>query len=77
MAGTITFRTDEDSERALAELTADGTRPSDAVRTALIETAARRARDRLRAEVAALADDPDDLREAAQVLRDMESLSAG
>lgn len=72
----ITVRPDEETRRALAELTGDGTKVSDAVRAAIIESASRHAKQRLRAEVAALAADPEDLREAQQVLADMESLSA-
>ena len=37
MGNAITVRTDEDTERALAELTADGTRPSGAVRNAVVD----------------------------------------
>jgi hypothetical protein len=76
MAATITFRPDEDARRALDELTADGTPASTAVRNALIEAASRRGKTRLRAEAEALAADPDDRAEAAQVLRDMETLRA-
>jgi len=76
MAATITFRPDEDAERALAALTADGTPVSVAVRLALIETARARAQQRLREEAEALAADETDRAEAAQVLRDMETLRA-
>ncbi|MDP9397490.1 MAG: hypothetical protein M3P96_06525 [Actinomycetota bacterium] len=76
MADTITFRPDEDVLRALAVLTQDGTSVSTAVRTALIEAARARAQERLRGEAAALATDPADRAEAAQVLRDMETLRA-
>ena len=76
MAETITFRPDEDARRALAVLTQDGTPVSTAVRAALIEAARTAAHDRLRAEAAALADDETDRAEAAQVLRDMETLRA-
>lgn len=76
MADTITFRPDEDAARALAALTSDGTPVSAAVRNALIEAARGRARDSLRAEAEALAADEADRAEAAQVLRDMESLRA-
>lgn len=76
MADTITFRPDEDAERALAVLTSDGTSTSSAVRSALIDAARARAKQRLRAEAEALADDPADRAEAAQVLRDMETLRA-
>jgi hypothetical protein len=76
MSATITFRPDDDARLALEELTADGTPVSAAVRKALVEAAARHARARLRAEVEALAADPEDQAEAAQVLRDMEQLRA-
>ena len=76
MAATITFRPDDETRLALDELTSDGTPVSTAVRDALIEAAARHAKARLRAEVEALAVDPQDREEAAQVLRDMESLRA-
>ena len=76
MAHTITFRPDEDAARALAVLTSDGTSASSAVRSALIDAARVRAKQRLRAEAEALADDPADGAEAAQVLRDMETVRA-
>jgi hypothetical protein len=76
MADTITFRLDEDAARALAVLTSDGTPISAAVRAALIDAARQRARARLRAEAEALASDEQDRAEAAQVLRDMETLRA-
>lgn len=76
MAQTITFRPDEDATRALSVLTRDGTSVSNAVRAALIDAARERARTTLRAEAAALATDKDDRAEAAQVLRDMDSLRA-
>ncbi len=76
MADTITFRPDDDAARALAVLTGDGTSVSTAVRSALIDAARERARRQLRAEAQALADDEHDRAEAAQVLRDMETLRA-
>lgn len=76
MADTITFRPDEDARRALAVLTQDGTPVSTAVRAALIEAAKVAAQHRLQAEAAALAADDVDRAEAAQVLRDMETLRA-
>jgi len=76
VAATITFRPDDETRLALEELTADGTPVSAAVRDALVEAAARHAKARLRAEVEALAGDPDDRAEAARVLRDMERLRA-
>ena len=76
MAETITFRPDEDVRRALAVLTQDGTSVSTAVRAALLQAAKTAAQDRLRAEAVALAADDADRAEAAQVLRDMETLRA-
>ncbi len=73
---TITFRPDEDTSRALAVLTSDGTAVSAAVRLALIEAASRRAGAALRAEAEVLAADDDDRAESARVLRDMETLRA-
>ncbi|MGL5809256.1 MAG: hypothetical protein ACRCYQ_04865 [Nocardioides sp.] len=76
MPSTITFRPDENTLLALEELTSDGTSVSTVVRCALIEAAARHARSRLRAEVAALAANREDRADAIQVLKDMESLRA-
>ena len=76
MAGTITFRPDEDASRALAVLTQDGTPVSTAVRTALIDAARNKAAAAIRAEAEKLAADETDRAEAMQVLRDMETLRA-
>lgn len=76
VADTITFRPDDDALRALSVLTQDGTSVSTAVRAALIAAAGTRAQDRLRAEALALAADPADRAESAQVLKDMETLRA-
>ena len=72
----MTFRPDDDARRALAVLMQDGISVSTAVRAALIQAAKTAAQDRLRAEAAALADDEADRAEAAQILRDMETLRA-
>jgi hypothetical protein len=76
VADTITFRLDEDTARALKVLTRDGTPVSAAVRAALIEAARRRAEASIRIEAEELANDEQDRAEAAQVLRDMETLRA-
>lgn len=73
---TITFRSDEESRRALAALTADGTAVSTVVRSALIDAARHKAIRLLRAEAEALVNDAADRAEAAQVLRDMETSRA-
>jgi hypothetical protein len=76
VADTITFRPDEDALRALSVLTQDGASVSTVVRSALIEAARHRAQQQLRREAEALAGDEGDRAEAAQVLRDMETLRA-
>ena len=76
MADTITFRPDEDASRALEALTRDGTPVSAAVRAALIDAARHMAAAKLRAEAEEVAADAADRVEAAQVLRDMETLRA-
>lgn len=72
---TITFRTDEEVDRALAELSGDGDR-STVIRDAILAAHRRRQDEVIRAEAEALAVDPDDLAEARAVLADMESLRA-
>jgi hypothetical protein len=74
--GTITFRSDEASDAALRELTADGVDRSEAIRQALTEAAARRRADRLRAQAEALANDPDDVAEMRRVQAEMAALRA-
>lgn len=76
MAHKITFRPDKYASRALEVLTRDGTSVSTAVRAALIDAARERTRSTLRGEAEALAADEHDRAEAAQVLRDMETLRA-
>jgi uncharacterized protein YmfQ (DUF2313 family) len=76
MAETITFRPDEDALRALSVLTSDGTPVSTVVRAALIDAARARALRQLHTEATELAADEGDRAEAAQVLRDMETLRA-
>ena len=76
MADTITFRPDEDTTRALAVLTRDGTPVSAAVRAALIDAARQKAVATIRAEAKEIAADESDRVEAMQVLRDMEALRA-
>lgn len=73
---TITLRTDERVDKALADLTADGTSTSDAVRAAILDAARRRYYERMRTEAEALAADPDDLAEARAVMADMDEISA-
>lgn len=73
---TITFRTDEDVDRALAELGSNGQDRSQVIREAIMTAWRVRQAQLLRAEAEALAADENDRREAREVLADMESLRA-
>jgi hypothetical protein len=72
----VNFRTDERSELALAELTADGSSVSEAIRQALVDAVRLRRREQMRQESAALAADPEDRAETRQVLKEMDELRA-
>jgi Arc/MetJ-type ribon-helix-helix transcriptional regulator len=77
MSDMISVRLDDDARRALAELEATGLSRSEAVRRGLVAAAQRlRDRQRLLAEVAALAEDEQDRAEAAAVAAMMEDLRA-
>jgi len=73
---TITFRADDDVERALAELTSGDRDRSQVIREAILAAWRARRAEQLRAEAEAVANDPDDVAEAHAVLTDMESLRA-
>ena len=73
---TANVRTDPETERALAALTADGTSRSAAIRQAILEAAVRLERRRLRNEADTLRDDLEDLAEVRRVQADMEALRA-
>ena len=73
---TITFRGDEEVDRALAELTSGDRDRSQVIREAILAAWRARREDELRAEARAVADDPDDVAEARAVLADMDSLRA-
>ena len=70
----ISVRLDAAAERALRDLTDDGTPQSQAIRAALRAAAETHRRFRLRAEAEALAADEDDRREAAAVRALMDEL---
>lgn len=72
----VNFRTDERAERALAELTADGSTVSDAIRQALVDAARLRRREQMRRESLELSGDPADVAESRQVLAEMDELRA-
>jgi hypothetical protein len=72
----VNFRTDERSERALAELMADGSTASDAIRQALVDAVRLRRREQMRAESLVLMNDDADRAESRQVLLEMDELRA-
>jgi len=72
----LNFRTDQRSEEALAELTADGSTTSEAIRQALVDAVKLRRREQMRAESRLLADDEEDVAESRRVLAEMDELRA-
>ena len=77
MANAISVRLDDEALRALRQLQASGLSRSEAIRQALMDSAARlNKRTALAEEVAALEADEDDRREMREVAALMESLRA-
>ncbi len=77
MGRAISIRLDTEAQRALARLEASGMNRSQAIRSALVESAQRlRRREAIAAEVAALEADESDRREMQEVAALMESLRA-
>lgn len=72
----LNFRTDQRSEEALAELTADGTTTSEVIRQALVDAVKLRRRKQMRAESRALSNDAEDLAETRRVLAEVDELRA-
>ena len=72
----LNFRTDERSERALAELTADGSTTSEAIRQALVDAVRFRRREQMRAESIEVINDNSDREESRRVLAEMDELRA-
>lgn len=72
----LNFRTDERSERALAELTSDGATTSDAIRQALVDAVRLRRREQMRTESLELMNDDDDRAESRRVSEEMDELRA-
>jgi Arc/MetJ-type ribon-helix-helix transcriptional regulator len=72
----ISLRLDDDAARALRVLQDAGLSRSDAIRTALVEAAARRTtKAALRREAASLAADPEDRAEMAEIAAFMDEIS--
>lgn len=62
----VNFRTDERADLALAELTADGSSVSDAIRRALVDAVRLRRREQMRRESLQASADPLDVAESRQ-----------
>jgi predicted transcriptional regulator len=73
---TITFRADDEIDRALADLTSGERDRSQVIREAILAAWRLRRDEQLRAEAESLAADTDDRAEVRAVLSDMESLRA-
>jgi hypothetical protein len=77
MSSAISVRLDAEALRALAQLEATGLSRSEAIRRAILDSAARlQRRAELAAEVAALEADEDDRRETLEVAAVMEIMRA-
>jgi Arc/MetJ-type ribon-helix-helix transcriptional regulator len=77
MSAAISVRLDPEALQALAQLEATGVSRSEAIRSAILDSASRlRRRAALAAEVAALEADEDDRREMLEVAEFMESMRA-
>ena len=77
MSSAISVRLDPETLRALAQIELTGLSRSEAIRKAILDSAARlRRRDALAAEAAALEADEDDRREMREVADFMESMRA-
>lgn len=72
----VNFRTDEQADAALAELTSDGSSVSEAIRQALVDAVRLRRREQMRRDAQASMDDPDDVAESRQVRKEMDELRA-
>lgn len=70
------FRSDEPSERALAELTADGATVSNAIRQALVDSVGLRRREQMRRESLEVSGDAVELAESRRVAAELEELRA-
>jgi hypothetical protein len=72
----LNIRLDPKTDEALAQLTADGTTRSDAVRQAIIDAAKAARGKRLQEESERLGKDPEDRAEIRRIQEDMETIRA-
>lgn len=73
---TLTVRTDEQTERALRDLTADGTSQSEVIRQAIHQAWRERQYAQMEAESKRLLADPHEQAEIRALREDMDALSA-
>ncbi|MGH8774608.1 MAG: hypothetical protein ACRDWI_05335 [Jiangellaceae bacterium] len=73
---TITFRTDPEIDKALAELGGENANKSDVIREAILTARRQRRRELLLEESRKAASDPVDLAAMREVMEDMEALRA-
>lgn len=73
--GMVSFRTDAGTEEALDYLAERGLSRTDAIRRGLVELAERERRRALRAEVAALAADPEERAESLRIIEEMDAIA--
>lgn len=75
--GIVNVRISGEAERALEELTADGTSTSDAVRQALLDAVMLRRRERMRAEALRSMADPSDREAVRQAMEEWADVDPG
>lgn len=73
---TVTIRTDDETDAALAALTRGGRSRSEAVRDAILLAYRQETSARLRAEAAAAAADPEDLAEVRAIREELDAPGA-
>ena len=75
--GIVNVRISGEAEQALAELTADGTSTSEAVRRALLDAVFLRRRRQMRAEAARALADPDDRAAVEEAMQEWADVDPG
>lgn len=73
---TLTIRTDDDVERALALLTSEGQSRSEAARAAILDAERAHRRARMRAEAEELRNDPGDIAASRELAAEMDAIRA-
>ncbi|MPZ26407.1 MAG: ribbon-helix-helix protein, CopG family [Micromonosporaceae bacterium] len=73
---TLTVRTDEQTDRALRELTADGTSQSEVIRQAIYQAWRERQYARMEEESKRLLTDPEEQSEIRAIRADMDAVGA-